>query len=222
MRRKPQRILILLTGGVLSFILLEETLNISEFAYRLMDRDPNLTSRTYIWDVLTEMVTNKLIGTGYQSFWTGDRVDAIVNTLGAEINQAHNGYIEQYLNLGYIGLFFIVVMVFSGLLKAQREMMVYPPWGILKLCIIATAMVYNYAEASFYGINNMWLLLLLACIEIPFRLAVGSAASAYAPTDRESRLSARARRPAAGRRQAEGVSRPRALGRRRGVGEPPK
>ena len=32
---------------------------------------------------------------------------------------------------------------------------------------MAMALLYNYTEASFYGINNMWLLFLIAAIDMP-------------------------------------------------------
>jgi O-antigen ligase len=101
------------------------------------------------------------------SFWTGARLEEAWKLLGVQINQAHNGYLEQYLNLGYIGVAFIVVIMLSGLLKVRRQLRVDPAGGMLGLCFIFVAAVYNYTEASFYGMNNMWMLLLLGCLELP-------------------------------------------------------
>ena len=94
-------------------------------------------------------------------------MEIIWEKLGAGIIQAHNGYLEQYLNLGYIGVAFIGVIMLSGLLKVRRHLNVDYPSAMLRLCFIVTAVLYNYTEASFYGINNMWLLLLLGIIEVP-------------------------------------------------------
>jgi hypothetical protein len=56
---------------------------------------------------------------------------------------------------------------------------------MLRLCLIAAAALYNYTEASFYGMNNMWVLLLIACIDISGNrepsLVNGVAASVPAP-----------------------------------------
>ena len=37
-------------------------------------KDPTLTDRTKIWAILLDMHTNPLLGTGYESFWLGPRL----------------------------------------------------------------------------------------------------------------------------------------------------
>lgn len=118
-----------------------------------------------IWVFLMGMVTNPIMGAGYYSFWMGERLQVIWGFTGRTINQAHNGYLEQYLNLGYIGLFFTGAIILAGLLKVRRQLIVDYPLGMLSLCFIVSALLYNYTEASFYGINNMWLLLLFGITE---------------------------------------------------------
>ena len=54
----------------------------------------------------------------------------------------------------------------SGLLKVRKHLDVDPLAAMLRLCFIVTAVLYNYTEAAFYGINNMWLLLLLGTMDI--------------------------------------------------------
>jgi len=110
---------------------------------------------------------NPFVGAGFMSFWTGARLEEVWRLVGPGINQAHNGYLEQYLNLGYIGVAFIAVIVLCGLLRVRRHLNDDPAAGILRLCFIVSAVLYNYTEASFYGMNNMWMLLLLGCLEVP-------------------------------------------------------
>ena len=45
-------------------------------------------------------------------------------------NQAHNGYYEQYLNLGILGLVTLAAMIVAGYRKARKEMLVDPPAGV--------------------------------------------------------------------------------------------
>ena len=45
-------------------------------------RDPTLTDRTKIWSLVLSMHTNPLIGTGYESFWLGSRLQIIWQVLG--------------------------------------------------------------------------------------------------------------------------------------------
>ena len=145
---------------------LAEMLNLKELALSFLGRDPSLTNRTAIWQTLETFVVNPFIGTGFMSFWSGDRLEELWRQVGT-INQAHNGYLEQYLNLGYIGVAFIAAIILSGLLRVRRHLNDDPAAGILRLCFIVSAVLYNYTEASFYGMNNMWMLLLLGCLEVP-------------------------------------------------------
>jgi O-antigen ligase len=164
--QKPGAIINLLIAFIPVFILLQEVFGITDIILDLLGRDRNLTTRVPIWEFLKGMAPNPILGAGYYSFWMGDRLEMIWGFTGRTINQAHNGYLEQYLNLGYIGLFFTGAMIVAGLLKVRRQLTVNYPLGMLNLCFIVSAVLYNYTEASFYGINNIWLLLLFGITEV--------------------------------------------------------
>ena len=165
--QKPNRIIVIMMLVVSLFLFLDTTLDVTDVIIRILGRNPTLTERTTTWSLLRGMVVNPIVGSGYHSFWLGERLELMWEKLGGIINQAHNGYLEQYLNLGLIGVAFIGVIILSGLLKVRRHLNVDYPSAMLRLCFIVTAILYNYTEASFYGINNMWLLTLLGIIEIP-------------------------------------------------------
>ena len=40
-----------------------------------LGRNPTLTGRTAIWDAVLPLAGNPLIGTGYESFWLGKRLE---------------------------------------------------------------------------------------------------------------------------------------------------
>ncbi len=165
--RKPAAILDALSFAVLTIWLVNEVLDVKELALSFMGRNPTLTGRTEIWTVVESFEVNPLVGVGYMSFWSGPRLAELWRLIGQQITQAHNGYLEQYLNLGYIGVAFIVAIMLSGLLSVRRHLKVDPVAGVLRLSFIMAAALYNYTEASFYGLSNMWVLLLLGCIEVP-------------------------------------------------------
>jgi len=73
-----------------------------------LGREATLTGRTEVWEQVLEENTNPLIGTGYESFWLGDRMNRFWATHWWKPNQAHNGYLEVYLNLGIIGLALLI------------------------------------------------------------------------------------------------------------------
>jgi exopolysaccharide production protein ExoQ len=166
MARRPATIFGVLLSAMAIWPLVE-LLHLKELALGFLGRDPSLTSRTFIWQTLERFDVNPFVGVGFMSFWTGARLQEVWRQVGSTINQAHNGYLEQYLNLGYIGVAFIAVIILSGLLKVRRHLSVDPAAGMLRLCFIVTAVLFNFTEASFYGMNNMWMLLLLGCLEVP-------------------------------------------------------
>lgn len=172
--RNPGRFFGILFGAVLALWFLDEGLHLTETALSLLGRDPTLTTRTDIWKTVSEFEVNPIVGVGYMSFWSGERLDELSRRIGVRLNQAHNGYLEQYLNLGYIGVAFIAVIILSGLLKVRRHLSIDPAAGMLRLTFIVTAALYNYTEASFYGLNNMWILLLLGCLEVPRQRQTGT------------------------------------------------
>lgn len=163
---KPGRIIALLVVVASLFFILEATVDVSNFIFGILGRDESLTYRVPIWQDLKRMVTNPIVGTGFMNFWAGERLEAIWANTRSHIIQAHNGYLEQYLNLGYVGIAFIVVIMLSGLLKLQRHLKVDYPAAMLRLCFIVTAVLYNYTEASFYGVNNLWLLLIWGVVDM--------------------------------------------------------
>src|SRR6266850_1226315 len=77
-------------------------LDVGGFALETMGKDPSLTGRTKIWDLVLGLSGNPLFGTGFESFWLGPRLERIWSVIWWHPNEAHNGYIEVYLNLGWI------------------------------------------------------------------------------------------------------------------------
>jgi exopolysaccharide production protein ExoQ len=139
-------------------------MDIKKQALAWLGRNETLTNRTDLWDVLNTMVVNPNVGAGYMSFWTGARLETIWQAVGANVNQAHNGYLEQYLNLGWVGVGFMALLLTGALWNTWRTLSVDAPMGVLRLSFLLAALAYNLAEASFYGINNMWVLTLIAMV----------------------------------------------------------
>ena len=67
-------------------------------------RDPTLTGRTEIWRLVLGMAGNPLLGTGFESFWLGKRLEKMWSLYWWHPRESHNGYLEIYLSLGWLGL----------------------------------------------------------------------------------------------------------------------
>jgi O-antigen ligase len=122
-----------------------------------------------MWEDLLSFVKNPIIGYGYESFWLGERREYMWENWKIA-SQAHNGYLEMYLNMGVIGLCFILAWIVSGLMKVRRAMERDYKSAVLRLCLIVVVAVYNWTEATFFGSSNMWLLFFLGIMDVPERL----------------------------------------------------
>lgn len=163
----PIRIYMLGIASVALFFVLDSIIDVTGLILDILGRDRNLTTRVPMWMGLLQMAGNPLYGVGFESFWLGNRLDILWQNYGQHIIQSHNGYLETYLNLGLLGLMIIVGTIVSGLLKVKSHLSVDLPNAVLRLSIIVAVAAYNWTEASFYGVSNMWLLLLWAVIEVP-------------------------------------------------------
>jgi O-antigen ligase len=177
--RQPTRIVAVTVAGALVYVAADSLFQVKEYVLAMLGRDVTLTNRTELWAVVRGLQKNAMVGTGFMSFWAGDRMATVWKALGPGVNQAHNGYLEQYLNLGYVGVAFIIAVALSTLFIVVKQLKSDYSVGVLRLCVLTTAMLYNYTEASFYGINLMWVLFLAASIDVPHLQVIATAAERW-------------------------------------------
>jgi len=165
--RKPWAVNVMVAAIVLSsFSVL--FLGIGGGVLETMGRNSTLTGRTDIWDVLLKVPVNPLVGTGFESFWLGKRLTYlwsfhIVNG----INEAHNGYFEVYLNLGWIGVALLGVLLWTGYRNILRLLERDPEAGRLPLGLFVIAVIYNLTEAGIRTTDLVWIAFLFAIIALP-------------------------------------------------------
>jgi hypothetical protein len=132
-----------------------------------LGRDPTLTDRTIVWKEVLDIAGDTLIGSGYESFWTGWRLDKMWAIHWWHPNEAHNGYIEVYLNLGWIGivlLFFVIVTGYRNVLIAfRRDQRI----GKLRLAYFVVGIIYALTEAAFRTLSPVWFCFLLTTLAVP-------------------------------------------------------
>ena len=78
-----------------------------------------------------------------------------------KINQAHNGYLETYLNLGIIGFSILMFQIISGIIKIKKQLLINYSFSVLKLTFLIIILFHGWTEASFHGPNNLWLIFFL-------------------------------------------------------------
>lgn len=106
-------------------------------------RNTTLTGRTDVWASLLPLVKQRpLLGRGFGGFWT-PRTREVFN-----ISEAHSGYLEVLLGLGFVGLTLVSIFLLSSCRKAVKELSRDLDWGILWICYLIMAVVHNITESS--------------------------------------------------------------------------
>ena len=95
------------------------------------------------------MHTNPLLGTGFESFWLGDRVEEVGRGSVQGIQEAHDGYLEVYLNLGFAGLALLAIVIVTGYRNIFAFFRRHVHDGRLRLAFFTAGMIYSFTEAGF-------------------------------------------------------------------------
>jgi exopolysaccharide production protein ExoQ len=131
-----------------------------------LGRKPDLTGRTVVWKIVIPLAPNPIGGAGFETFWVGPRVAKVSALVGGleMTNESHNGYVEVYLNLGWLGLGFIALILLQSYRKAVSAFRRDSALGALLLAYILTAVAFNISEAGFRMLSVEWFFLLLSVV----------------------------------------------------------
>lgn len=164
--RRPAYVNIMVFA-VLSIAISALFLNLGTGMLQSLGRDSTLTGRTNIWHYAPGMVQNPIIGTGFESFWLGPRLKTMEDLIHQVVNQAHNGYIEIYLNLGWVGIVLLAIILFTGYRRILMDVRWMTQAACLRLAYFIVAVAYNFTEGSFKTMSPVWIAFLLSTMVIP-------------------------------------------------------
>ena len=160
----PVFIALFAAGAGLALVLL----NNPEFAVSTMGRDVTLTGRTELWRaVLIAISKRPLFGYGFDGFWLGMQGESATLTVAVRwvAVQAHNGFLELWLNLGAIGLSLFLIPYFIGLRNAFRFYLAgrdaIRVWPLLYLSFM---FLYNLTEATEMEQNSIFMVLFASVV----------------------------------------------------------
>jgi O-antigen ligase len=166
-RRYSSVIKAVIPAGFCLYLLLGFGLGMNGQMAGAIGKDPTLTDRTEIWAFVLGMHTNPLVGTGYESFWMGRRLQYFWQNAGqGRLNEAHNGYLEVYLNLGIIGVSLAVGLLISGYRTTWKNLDSPGSLGSLPLALWLVFLFYNVTEAGFRG-GLLWVVFLIGTLALP-------------------------------------------------------
>ena len=175
---RPRRLEMFGISVIAILLMLDSLVGIKEDFLNAIGRDPTLTTRTEIWPMLMELQPNALVGAGFNTFWAGERLRISFEKFGG-IFQAHNGYLETYLNGGWFGVGILAGVLIAAYLQIRKRLIVGAPEAGIRFVVLIIAAVYNYSEASFNKIGVLWLLTIIAVMQnlpIPASLVATSRA----------------------------------------------
>jgi exopolysaccharide production protein ExoQ len=129
----------------------------------VVGRDVTLTGRTDIWAGLVPIAEqHPILGCGFGGFWTS-RTEA-----EAMVNEAHNGYLEVLLQLGFVGLLITSVFLLSFCRSAARALAYDYDWASLCICFLLMAAVHNIGESSFDSFTrHLMAMVLFLAVTLP-------------------------------------------------------
>jgi O-antigen ligase len=144
---------------------LESTFDVYAQVVEMLGRDPSLTDRTEVWADVLAMQDKPLLGFGFETFWLGPRLDILWEKWWWKPNQAHNGYIEMYLNLGAVGLGLFAVLLISTFRKIGRQLLTDFAFARLRLAFLFAILAFSYTEAPFKAVHFIWTIFYIIALD---------------------------------------------------------
>ena len=144
--------------------------NMNRLSYMLYG-DLTFTGRTIIWDFAEyEIGRRPLLGWGYQSFWlVGPDAPSIVEAPGwvKMMPNAHNGYYDTMLELGYVGYALLVTFIIATFHAVGRVVDRDPARAWLVLSLTLYVIFWNYLESLWMrGFEFLWVVFLIVAADI--------------------------------------------------------
>jgi exopolysaccharide production protein ExoQ len=137
-----------------------------------LGRNPTLTGRTEIWHAALTVPNSRLVGAGYESFWIGSNLQKMWNLIaGLKVQEAHNGYLEFFLNLGWIGVVLLGILIATGYRNVIAAYRRDPSIGSLRIAFFLAAIITGLTEAAFRMMGPPWIAFLLATTAVSVNTA---------------------------------------------------
>jgi exopolysaccharide production protein ExoQ len=153
--------------AVVAFVVADSAFGIFEHIVSLTGHGATLMGRAELWRQLLAHHVNPVFGVGFESFWLGERIELFQEGRPWTPNEAHNGYLETYLNLGLVGLFMLIGVIVATFRKIKHELLRNPYWGRFRLGFLAAVIFCNWTEVSFRGLSLLWFPFYIIAMEYP-------------------------------------------------------
>jgi exopolysaccharide production protein ExoQ len=129
-------------------------------------RDPTLTGRTMIWDESWKFIKERpILGYGYGAFWNeaSGPMAILQQAIGWPAPNAHNGYVDLWLQLGLLGICLFAAALLQALWPLLKRIRFGDGAGVYATALIGSGLLCReLAESSLLGQNDFgWLVLVM-------------------------------------------------------------
>ena len=136
--------------------------------FDLLGRSPDASGRFFIWDkVLTLILEKPTVGWGWTGYWIPgiEPWEGLVVINSVPMYQAHNAYLDVWLQLGLIGLTLFVAMITQGFVRAWRVAVRHTsPLYLYPLFILLAILGQSLTESRLL-IEISWILLVVVLVK---------------------------------------------------------
>ena len=152
----------LVLGAIIAFFALDSLFHVKDAFLQMVGRDPTLTGRTEVWDRLLSLHTDPIFGDGFCSFWSDKRyLSQLPYWIGAS---AHNGYLEVYLDGGFLGLFFLGIVLLATGYRVSRHLPDGSNYALIRFAVFVAIIIEDVSESNWGRMSSLGFIFLLTAI----------------------------------------------------------
>src|SRR3954452_4217246 len=152
---------------ILGFVLIMAVVQFLVVGLEAMGRDLTFTGRTTIWAyAIIAGMDHSMLGAGYRAFWTPEGASYVYARIWAVVGNGHNGYLDVWLELGFVGLGLFLLMFFTGIGRAYRRMIRSNDIvGLFYALIMIYSLIYSFTEKFLLEQSELtWVLIMITLI----------------------------------------------------------
>ena len=168
-------------------VIAQATFDVYSEVIVMLGRNLTLSDRAVVWVDALALQDSPVFGLGFESFWMGERLDVLWKKWWWHPNQAHNGYIETYLNLGLIGVVLLSLVILATFRSISRALARGDDFARLRMAYFFAILAFNYTEAAFKGVHFVWTVFYIIAIDASVPKPASKPALKPAPRPARSR-----------------------------------
>ncbi|KAF0815392.1 hypothetical protein IGB42_00473 [Andreprevotia sp. IGB-42] len=162
--------------------LIPDVQGIIDIVFGALGKSSTLTGRTELWELVlyNSHFQNPWLGGGYGGFWNG--VDSIAGYIayrfgGGYVGQAHNGYIDLFNDLGWIGIGLLVLFLLTWLERIFAARRIAGTEFYFHLMFFVFMAILDITESAYWRTTQSLNIVLIASFIRVNTLAIAAARS---------------------------------------------